>query len=163
MGRPFSISRIVFRSSAERNASYETARACDAANAQIGWTREDVDRIGLASMGGSEAQTPPTRLPATCAPAASVSAHRVPETPGRFERHGCRARSRDAFAGPRFLPTRSAQRVVANVPNSPIVTLSPRARASPISESTISTAVCAASGLTSASAAMRFTRSDFLT
>ena len=33
----------------------EADRACDAYNAQIGWTREEADRIILASMGGGEA------------------------------------------------------------------------------------------------------------
>ena len=37
-------------------ATYDEAdRACDAYNAQMGWTREQADRIILASMGGGEA------------------------------------------------------------------------------------------------------------
>ena len=37
-------------------ATYDEAdRACAAYNAQMGWTREEADRIILASMGGGEA------------------------------------------------------------------------------------------------------------
>ena len=33
----------------------EAERACDAANARMGWTREEADRVILASMGGGTA------------------------------------------------------------------------------------------------------------
>ena len=42
-------------SEAEIGSFHEAERACDAANARMGWTREEADRIILTSMGGGTA------------------------------------------------------------------------------------------------------------
>ena len=42
-------------SEVEMGSFDEAERACDAANARMGWTREEADRIILASMGGGTA------------------------------------------------------------------------------------------------------------
>ena len=42
-------------SEVEMGSFDKAERACDAANARMGWTREEVDRIFLASMGGGAA------------------------------------------------------------------------------------------------------------
>ena len=42
-------------SQVEMGSLDEAERACDAANARMGWTREEADRIILASMGGGTA------------------------------------------------------------------------------------------------------------
>ena len=42
-------------SEVEMGSFDEAERACDAVNARMGWTREEADRIILASMGGGTA------------------------------------------------------------------------------------------------------------